>query len=66
MGERLLVLQCEKHQNLTVWGSTPVLACDIWEHAYYVQYQNRRADYVDAFFTLIDWRAVEARLAAVM
>ena len=66
MGERLLVLQCEKHQNLTVWGCTPMLVCDVWEHAYYAQYQNRRAEYVDAFFKLIDWAAVEARLVAVM
>jgi len=62
MGERLLVLQAEKHQNLTIWGVTPLMVCDVWEHAYYVQYQNRRADYVDAFFGLIDWPGTAQRL----
>ena len=63
MGKRLLVLQAEKHQNLTIWGIVPILVCDVWEHAYYPQYQNRRSDYVDAFMTLVDWKAVSGRLA---
>ena len=58
---RLLVLQAEKHQNLTVWGVQPIMVCDVWEHAYYLQYQNRRADYVDKWWTIIDWAAVEER-----
>ena len=62
---RLIVLQAENHQNLTVAGSVPLLACDVWEHAYYLQYQNRRADYVKEFLGVIDWAAVEARYAAV-
>jgi Fe-Mn family superoxide dismutase len=66
MGRRLLVLQAEKHQNLTIWGVTPLLVCDVWEHAYYDQYQNRRGDYVDAFFNLIDWPSVGARLDAAV
>jgi len=64
VGARLLVLQVEKHQNLTVWGCAPLLVCDVWEHAYYVQYQNRRGDYVDAFWQLIDWPGVAERLKA--
>lgn len=64
MADRLLVLQCEKHQNLTVWGVQPLMVCDVWEHAYYLQYQNRRADYVDAFYTLIDWPAAARRYEA--
>lgn len=63
MGRRLVVLQIEKHQNLTIWGAVPLLVCDVWEHAYYVQYQNRRSDYVDNFFGIIDWPSVAARCA---
>ena len=63
MGGRLVVLQAEKHQNLTIWGVTPLMVCDVWEHAYYDQYQNRRGDYVDAFYKLIDWPGVAKRLS---
>ena len=63
---RLLVLQCEKHQNLTIWGVQPLLVCDVWEHAYYLQYQNRRPDYVDKFFTIINWPGVEQRFKKVI
>ncbi len=65
LADKLLVLQAEKHQNLTVWGVTPILACDVWEHAYYDQYQNRRAAYVDAFMNLIDWAAAAKRFETV-
>ena len=61
---RLLVLQAEKQQNATLFGSVPLLGCDVWEHAYYLKYQNRRADYVKAWWNVIDWDAVAARLAA--
>ena len=40
----------------------PLLLVDVWEHAYYLQYQNRRAEYLDRWFGLIDWQAVESRL----
>jgi superoxide dismutase, Fe-Mn family len=60
--DRLVVLQAEKHQNLAIWTAIPLLVCDVWEHAYYLKYQNKRKDYVEAFFNVVNWPEVSARL----
>ena len=60
--DSLVVLQCENHEKLTQWGVIPLLVIDVWEHAYYLKYKNKRTDFVDALFNLINWDNVGQRL----
>ncbi len=66
LAQRLLVLQAEKHQNCGAWGVVPLLAIDVWEHAYYLHYQNKRSDYIKAFINVVNWSDVDARLQTAM
>jgi Fe-Mn family superoxide dismutase len=60
-GGHLEILQSEKHNNLTQWNTRVLLALDVWEHAYYLKYQNKRPAYVEAFFNVINWPDVAKR-----
>lgn len=59
---KLTVLQCENHEKLTQWGVIPLLVVDVWEHAYYLKYKNKRTDFVDAMLQIVNWDNVSDRL----
>ena len=61
VGRRLLIMQVEKHENQVLCGAVPLLVIDAWEHAYYLQYQNRRPDYTKAIWSIVNWDEVARR-----
>ncbi len=64
--KKLLIESTPNQDNPLAEGRIPLLGVDVWEHAYYLKYQNRRADYIEAFYNVIDWKAVAARYEAAM
>jgi Fe-Mn family superoxide dismutase len=64
LGEKLLVQQYYDHQGNFATGTVPILLLDMWEHAFYLDYVNVKADYVKAFWNIADWGNVQARFAA--
>ncbi len=59
-GSGLAVVSTPNQNNPLTDGKTPLLGVDVWEHAYYLKYQNRRPDYIDAWFNVVNWQAVAA------
>jgi len=63
-GSELAIVGTPNQDNPISFGSTPLLGVDVWEHAYYLKYQNRRPDYIDAWWNVVDWSKVAERFAA--
>jgi Fe-Mn family superoxide dismutase len=63
--DKLVVETTPNQDNPLTLGHTPLLGIDVWEHAYYLKYQNRRPDYIEAFYNVIDWQFVGARYIEV-
>ncbi|HVA47180.1 MAG TPA: superoxide dismutase [Pirellulales bacterium] len=62
--KKLVVESTPNQDNPLMHGHTPIVGCDVWEHAYYLKYQNRRADYLAAWWNVVNWSAVAERYAA--
>jgi Fe-Mn family superoxide dismutase len=61
---KLLVESTANQDSPAMHGNIPLVGVDVWEHAYYLLYQNRRADYVKAFFDVVDWDVIGNRFVA--
>jgi Fe-Mn family superoxide dismutase len=65
LGKRLVVEQVHDHQSNVCNGALPILVIDMWEHAYYLQYQNRKKEWLAAFWEVVNWNDVAARFEKV-
>ena len=65
-GDRLEVVATANQDSPISAGKTPLLGVDVWEHAYYLKYQNRRSEYIKAFMNVINWGDVNSRLVSAM
>jgi Fe-Mn family superoxide dismutase len=62
-GDKLEVISTANQDSPLMEGAFPVIGCDVWEHAYYLKYQNKRPDYVQAWWNVVNWQAAEDRFS---
>lgn len=62
-GDKLEVMSTANQDSPIMFGAFPIIGCDVWEHAYYLKYQNRRPDYLDAFWNVVNWKVADERFA---
>ena len=61
VGQSLIIEQVYDHQGNVGQGGPPLLVLDMWEHAYYLQYENRKAEWVDAYWEIVNWPDIAER-----